>query len=356
MGVNSKDMNKNLGVRDRNKTLVVVEGKHEKENMIRIIFSVFSEISISYDNIVIFDADVYDLYKSIVDEYGEDWDAYDCEIDIPYLISNRKGYNEKLDKRNFTNIILIFDYERHDTSFSFEKITRMQKHFTNISEDGILYINYPMVESYLDMPEIPDDEYIDRQISVTMRPGEVYKKAVYGYSAFWKVCQIYMKLTSIIHEHIRSLNNMQYDEIIYRIMNIAYDGMTREGIENHLKKYNDDADVNAYLKNYIFNIMKKVNMPDNCINYWSMVSFYILYIGMQNIVKAYKIQTDYIGSNLTCSSEIYDELDFYQIMLKQNTLSEDNLNGNIWVLNCFMTFLGEYKFFWNWVKSNQETK
>lgn len=101
-------MNSDFKVRDRNKTLVLVEGKHEKDTMISMMLKVFPEIPINYDNIRVFNADVYDLYKSIVDEYGEDWDADGIEIDIPYLISRRWRDEEKLDKRNFTNFKKIY--------------------------------------------------------------------------------------------------------------------------------------------------------------------------------------------------------------------------------------------------------
>jgi len=65
--------------------LIVVEGKHEKTTLIKLLLKCFPRLDINYSDVEIFGADV--------------------------------------------------------------------------SDDGVLYVNYPMIESYLDMDKIPDRAY-----------------------------------------------------------------------------------------------------------------------------------------------------------------------------------------------------
>ncbi|MDY5577675.1 MAG: hypothetical protein SPF70_09470 [Lachnospiraceae bacterium] len=54
----------------------------------------------------------------------------------------------------------------------------MQRYFCDSADVGKLYINYPMLESYQHLEQIPDNEYENRQISVTLQPGVQYKNKV----------------------------------------------------------------------------------------------------------------------------------------------------------------------------------
>ncbi len=43
---------------------------------------------------------------------------------------------------------------------------------------GKLYINYPMIESYLHLCQLPDDDFAERKIPVSLQPGKEYKALV----------------------------------------------------------------------------------------------------------------------------------------------------------------------------------
>lgn len=161
--------------RDRGKTLLIVEGRHEKEDLFYHLLKAFPEVDIDEKDIITYETNIYVLIRKIVGEYGEDWDKED--IDLPFLISSDKG-GSKLQKRDFKNIYLIFDYERHDPYFSEAEILRMQNYFSQPEDVGKLYINYPMVESYLDLKCIPDESYAQRRYSSKNKCGSVYKASV----------------------------------------------------------------------------------------------------------------------------------------------------------------------------------
>lgn len=126
--------------RKRCQTLLIVEGNHEKNELFRLLFKCFPEINISIDNVWIYGTNIYMLYDAITKEYGADWVQNDVDIDLPFVISKKLFSDSLRYKDDFTNIFLVFDYERHDPKFSEKKILNMQKKFSDATDMGKLYI------------------------------------------------------------------------------------------------------------------------------------------------------------------------------------------------------------------------
>lgn len=101
--------------RKREQNLLIVEGNHEKNRLFWLISKCFPEINIDIDNVWVYGTNIYMLYDDIVKEYGPEWGTDD--IDLPYVISKKQNPNMLRYKRDFINIIIIFDYERHDVHF-----------------------------------------------------------------------------------------------------------------------------------------------------------------------------------------------------------------------------------------------
>ena len=59
--------------RRRSRSLLVVEGKHEKDELFLLIFKCFPEMNIDIDDVWIYGTNIYKLYEDIVKEYGNDW-------------------------------------------------------------------------------------------------------------------------------------------------------------------------------------------------------------------------------------------------------------------------------------------
>lgn len=92
--------------RNRGKTLLIVEGKHEKEQLLYHLLKAFPMVNISVQDIITYETNIYVLISKIISEYGEDWDKED--IDLPFLISNDKRSSPLLRKKDFTNIFRDF--------------------------------------------------------------------------------------------------------------------------------------------------------------------------------------------------------------------------------------------------------
>lgn len=133
--------------------------------------------------------EIYDFLKN---------DAY--EDIVSYLRSNKKINIERA-KTAFSSIYLIFDFEHHYHKYSDDKIEELLNFFNNETENGKLYINYPMVESFYHLKSIPDNEYINRKVPVSLiqQSGKAYKKLVKEETCF---------------KHTSSINSEQYKAII----------------------------------------------------------------------------------------------------------------------------------------------
>ena len=91
----------------------------------------------------VYDAEIYQLYKSLKKE--------ELDFDMVELLKERSAENAELLKDytrdSFAYIYLFFDYDAHSTLADDGKIEEMLAFFNNETENGLLYISYPMVEA-----------------------------------------------------------------------------------------------------------------------------------------------------------------------------------------------------------------
>ena len=185
----------------RNQTLLIVEGNHEKNELFWLVFKCFPEVNIDLNNVLIYGTNIYMLYEDIVKMYGDDWDEEEIDVDLPFVISKKKTPDNVRYKSDFTKILLVFDYERHDTNFSERKIMQMQRKFSDVTDMGQLYINYPMIESYQHLVSIPDLNYEGRKVPVSLQPGSKYKELVRKESIIQKIVEFPHRLDDLLKKH-----------------------------------------------------------------------------------------------------------------------------------------------------------
>lgn len=328
----------------RNQTLIVVEGKLEKNNILKVLFRCFPELPIRIENIHVYENDIYDLYHAIEEEYGELWFEENMEIDIPFLVSRKFDIVPPLVKRNFTNVILMFDYERHDNYYSDEKIMKMQKHFANVEDEGLLYINYPMIESFYHYKTFPDNEYLSRSIPVMCKPGSVYKNKVQEESCILEYINLFSRLVDMLKSKI-GLS----DQIIEEGASALLSAETNEELEKEIEKFTNQTHLSEKNKNNlkfsIRNLLSRQEYMEKGISYWEDIRTYIGRIVYDNIIKADSIQRGGEDTETTVKEKYYS-IEWANVLEKQNELSADNVDGIIMVLCTCITFLGEYKFYW----------
>ena len=105
--------------RRRKRHLIIVEGNHEKNELINELLMCFPKIDIKMEDVIIYGTNIYMLYQDIENAYPRNW--WEQDIDLPMIVSQKKQM-ATLYKTDFTNILIVFDYERHDPNFSEDKI------------------------------------------------------------------------------------------------------------------------------------------------------------------------------------------------------------------------------------------
>lgn len=127
---------------NREKTLFVFEGAKTEEKLVEKLEQNF--LGASHAIKCVFDAEIYQLYKALKEE-GE------FAFDLVTLLKERGDKNAEIlkdySRDSFAYIYLFFDYDAHSTMADDAKVYEMLSFFNDETENGMLYISYPMVEA-----------------------------------------------------------------------------------------------------------------------------------------------------------------------------------------------------------------
>lgn len=339
-----------MGIRKRGRTLLIVEGEHEKNQLFKLIFKCFSEIKIKMDDVWVYGTNIYLLYDDIVKEYGADWAKNGDDIDLPFVISRKLNDKKEINAENklcykddFTNIILVFDYERHDKKFSEEKIIQMQNIFKDAADMGKLYINYPMIESYQHLCHLPDNNYYEYKISVKMQPGKVYKNLVKKETIIGEIVDFYHRVNDLLEQKFDINDEKIRERCIDEILNITEVNGLEEKIQNVLKNIIDAEDLST-AKYQLADWIKKKKYIFLCQTYWKYMRDIFKQIIRHNILKACRIQQEEYEVSPELYKDNFEKVDLDKILKIQNQSSRDIQNGYIWILNTCVFFIADYKF------------
>lgn len=333
----------NTGTRRKNQTLLIVEGDHEKNHLFQLLFECF-DINIDSENVWIYGTNIYVLYEDIVREYGDNWADEKMDIDLPLVISKKSKHESLRYRRDFSNIILVFDYERHDPKFSEKKIMDMQVNFSDMTYMGQLYINYPMIESYQHLKELPDSDYLERRIPVSVRPGKKYKELVNRETAIKHIVDFAYKVTDLLNEYYGITDESLRHKCCQEIFEISDAFDVVNTLRDILKNIVEDGrrETLVYQLNHW---ISKIGYLGKKMSYWEYARWLFKEIIYHNICKANYIQS---GHNEMLKKEKYkacfENLDLADILKIQNSSSEDESKGYIWVLNTCVFFVAEYQF------------
>ncbi|MBP2098046.1 hypothetical protein [Enterococcus rivorum] len=157
----------------KTKILVVVEGQKAEPTILEHLLNLYG---IDCYDIISYNANIYDLYYEIDSISYMDFE----DIDIVQILKSREkdSYKRQKLEYNFSDIILIFDFDPQDNKFDYNKIHKLQKYFVESTDMGKLYINFPMVESFFHMSSIPDSNYLNRKVSAEIIKAKKYKEVV----------------------------------------------------------------------------------------------------------------------------------------------------------------------------------
>lgn len=162
--------------------LFVFEGKRREPDLFRAMKQLFFAEDDTLE--AIYDCDIYALYSQMK-ELGPGADVilalkehYQGREDSPVL--------EGLKASDFSEIYLFFDFDFQDENRSVEQLDsqlmEMLSMFSNETEGGKLYVNYPMVESIAYTKLLPDRNYW--QYTVCRSECHQFKRIVHEFSSY----------------------------------------------------------------------------------------------------------------------------------------------------------------------------
>ncbi len=121
-------------------TLFVFEGGSTEDKIEVKLANHFMHQSIAVKSV--YGGEIYQLYRRMAKD--------DFAVDIVTILKERKE-NEKIlegyDSDDFAYIYLFFDYDGHATKADDEQVKKLIEYFNNETEEGKLFISYPMVEA-----------------------------------------------------------------------------------------------------------------------------------------------------------------------------------------------------------------
>ncbi|NLO10703.1 MAG: hypothetical protein GX129_12680 [Clostridiales bacterium] len=322
--------------RQRHKNLLIVEGKHEENDLFHIIFHAFPEIEITMEDIMIYGTNIYDLYNYIVREYGDYW--YEDDVDLPFIVGKKIDHPITLNKKDFINVYLVFDYEHHDPKFCEQKIEHMQRYFYDSTDMGKLYLNYPMIESYKHFTCFPDNNFENLTVDVTLKPGSKYKDLVHD-SYVDSLVKFPRKIMGLLYNHYNIRDIVDCKFYCDQLLEISNPDDLHENIKRIFNKALSEEDLNKSLKHFNALLSDKEHIK-NYMSYYEHMRNILREIIVHNIKKASKIQSTY--SNTSDYDELYELLDLNDILKEQNNVSKDVLLGYIWVLNTCIFIVPDY--------------
>ncbi|MGN0666159.1 MAG: hypothetical protein ACI4KF_06495 [Huintestinicola sp.] len=323
--------------RNRAKTLLIVEGNHEKEKLFERILSSFPEIDIKNEDIKVYKSNIYSLLNKIRNEYGDEW--YEVDIDLPWLLTKDNQNEETLYKRDFNNIFMIFDYERHDPNFSESAIKTMLNYFSSIEEVGKLYVNYPMVESYLDLGKFPDDGYENRKVKASIQKGREYKNTI-TQTFVYKLIYFPIKVYEILTERFCAdkNNSRLFVDKLLQINNLEeIDNIVDQMLTGYLSGENI-----VTFKNQLVYLIKERSFLEERKSYNEFIRYAFEQIIIHNVKKANKIQNGVYSIDENSIRECYGNLDDKKILDEQNRISTSTCEDMILVLNTSVFIVPDY--------------
>lgn len=157
------------------KILVVTEGERQEFRLVQRLKDVYLPQEIV--EIVPYRNNIYNLYKKLSDYCDDDFSSLDF---VNVLLETEQDFEKKqLLSQKFTDILLIFDFERQADNFDFGKLKKLMEFFRESTENGRLYINYPMFESFFHLANIkeavPDTNFKQRNYSLPQIKAGQYK-------------------------------------------------------------------------------------------------------------------------------------------------------------------------------------
>lgn len=168
-----------MSIEKKKNILLICEG-NDDEKLLETLLKYYP-IEFNY-KIYKYNTNIHLFAKYLFDNYLNDMD--DFTIDELDIIQVLKDYCKKEELRNgvlnakYTDILFVFDFDPQDPRFKIDQLYKLMDTLSNSTDQGQLYINYPMVESAIDFESLPDPNYNNKTCDLKDLKFSIYKNRV----------------------------------------------------------------------------------------------------------------------------------------------------------------------------------
>ena len=187
--------------------IFIVEGEVAEPTLIKKIFDTFLPADATFE-FYSYKTNLHTLAEHI-EAYYPDFDDY---VDVLGVLRELEQDAEQkaILSGKYTDIFYIFDFEPHNHTLHYDTIAKLFDHLNDSTDQGKLFINYPMLESYKHLRRMPDHAFKDRTVS--LEDCLSYKQLIDNESAYQDLRALnYQTLTSLIVHHLRKANYILTD-------------------------------------------------------------------------------------------------------------------------------------------------
>lgn len=209
--------------------LLVFEGEKTENNILNNLKKYYLNGANDVHICATFNTDIYRLYKEIQDdELSEYLDIVEVLRARPHNKDALKG----ITRQDISQVFLIFDYDGHATQAADNKITELLQHFSEETENGKLYISYPMIEALKHLKkDIPFET-----VSVDCKDNIRYKGLAHRESE--PNLRNYTDLSHESWKYIISQHSKKVNHLLFNTFEFPKEYFTQQDIfQSQLKKH-----------------------------------------------------------------------------------------------------------------------
>lgn len=198
-----------------------------------------------------FCSSIYTFYKRLKD----DFDGFGDVVDILKSEIKKTDPNNEIFKyksSDFESIYLFFDYDFYwgNLKKKNEQILELLEYFNEETENGKLFISYPMIESIQYTKELPDNQFPTYTVSRDASMGENFKKAAKQF-CHYKGYTYLKDLTNwkhLILQNVWKANLLTNDKLIWPKQKEDVEQITvfNAQVKKHIIPNNEVAILNAF--------------------------------------------------------------------------------------------------------------
>lgn len=220
-----------------NHILFVFEGSVTEQEVFDHLKSLFTGNKESSVLIAYHCGEIYSLYHKMKN---------DPDLDLIGILQEIPGKNQSLaeiSRRQISEIYLFFDYDGHAPAADDAKLKEQLKHFDNETENGKLFISYPMVEAIRHIKDGVDF----KDVTAKKNLGKSYKHVVNSKSSLptiknlgnddWK---------RIVSEHCKKLNYLMHGDFVFPARREEQIDIFEQQLTNHITPHDKVAILSAF--------------------------------------------------------------------------------------------------------------